>query len=115
MRDHRILGGGRKERLVPHHFSIRPGHAARLSDLAAERGVPVSAVLRDVLDRWIAEETPERTPTTGSELVAALTATGGIGLWADRTDIEDSSAFARKLRTDAESRSDRGATLATPE
>src|SRR5437588_12432973 len=34
-------------------------------------------------------------PTTGRELLAALEASGVIGVWADRKDIGDSVEFAR--------------------
>lgn len=44
-------------------------------------------------------------PATGKELVAALRASGVIGRWKDRTDIGDSTEFARRLRRRAEERS----------
>ena len=44
-------------------------------------------------------------PTTGKDLVAALRASGVIGRWKDRTDIGDSTEFARRLRRRAEERS----------
>jgi hypothetical protein len=37
-------------------------------------------------------------PKTGRELLAALEASGVIGVWADRRDIGDSVEFARQLR-----------------
>jgi hypothetical protein len=38
--------------------------------------------------------------------VRQLKESGIIGLWKDRTDIEDSSAYARQLREQAEQRDD---------
>ena len=43
-------------------------------------------------------------PKTGRELLQALRANGLIGIWKDRTDVGDSSAFARKLREEAQTR-----------
>ena len=45
--------------------------------------------------------------TAGSKMLAELMATGFVGLWKDRKDIKDSSAFARKLRERAQTRKDR--------
>ena len=43
-------------------------------------------------------------PRTGRELVQALRANGFIGAWKDRTDIANSSEFARALRDRAQKR-----------
>lgn len=43
-------------------------------------------------------------PTTGKDLLEALTECGLIGLWKGREDIGDSSAFARSLREQAQTR-----------
>ena len=48
--------------------------------------------------------TEEKKPKTGRELLQALKATGLVGVWKDRTDIGDSSTFARKLRKKAQTR-----------
>jgi len=40
-------------------------------------------------------------PATAKELVAAIRKSGLIGMWKDRTEIDDSSKFARKLRNQA--------------
>ncbi len=37
-------------------------------------------------------------PPTGTALLTALDELGLVGMWKDRTDIGDSSAFARELR-----------------
>lgn len=47
---------------------------------------------------------PEAKPETAEDLFRALQEAGLIGLWKDRTDIGDSSDFARKLRQQAETR-----------
>lgn len=44
---------------------------------------------------------------TGLEHLQQLEASGFVGLWKDRTDIGDSSEFARRLRESIESRADR--------
>ena len=43
-------------------------------------------------------------PTTAKALIKALRESGLIGMWKDRTDIQDSVEFARQLRQDAEKR-----------
>jgi hypothetical protein len=43
-------------------------------------------------------------PATAKDLVAAIRKNGLIGMWKDRTDIGDSSKFARKLRKQASRR-----------
>ncbi len=43
-------------------------------------------------------------PKTAQELFRALTDNGFIGVWKDRTDIGDSSDYARKLRRRASTR-----------
>jgi hypothetical protein len=97
------------EKMVPHNFTLHPRHMALLRARAAARRVPLSVILREVLDEWAdAQEAETRPkPGTGAELVAELTANGFIGAWADRPDIGDSVEFARRLRERAESRADR--------
>lgn len=43
-------------------------------------------------------------PRTAQELFQAITRSGLIGMWKDRTDITDSSEFARQLRERAQRR-----------
>jgi hypothetical protein len=45
--------------------------------------------------------TADSKPKTGRDLLNALEALGFIGMWADRTDIQDSGEFARQLREQA--------------
>jgi hypothetical protein len=49
---------------------------------------------------------PGRKPTAGSAMLQELRATGAIGMWKDRTDIKDSSEFARELRTRSQAQAD---------
>jgi hypothetical protein len=94
--------------LILQSFTIHPKHLQVLQRQAQERGVPLSSILREVLDEWIKEEEQSTDPpTTGKELVELLQANGLIGMWADRTDIGDSVAFARRLRERAQTRADR--------
>jgi hypothetical protein len=43
-------------------------------------------------------------PRTGRELIAALRATGLVGMWREKEDIGDSAEFARGLRERAQRR-----------
>jgi len=47
---------------------------------------------------------PAPQPKNGKELLDRLVKTGLVGLWKDRSDLGNSSTFARKLREDAERR-----------
>jgi hypothetical protein len=54
-------------------------------------------------------DSPEPTrvkPMTGPELLEAMRKGGIVGMWKDRTDIQDSSAFARELRRRAQTRTE---------
>ncbi len=44
---------------------------------------------------------------TGKAMLEELQASGFVGMWKDRQDIGDSSAFARRLREGLETRADR--------
>ncbi|RMF28557.1 MAG: hypothetical protein D6759_15545 [Chloroflexi bacterium] len=67
----------------------------RLTGLPYKRGDRVEVIL---LRR-------EREPRPRVRLTAGqLRRSGLIGLWKDRTDIEDSSAYARRLRKQAQQR-----------
>jgi hypothetical protein len=98
-----------EDKLIPHNFTLHPRHLQRLRAESQRRRVPLSVVLREVLDRWVdeAEAPAEEQPTAGAQLVEELTASGFIGAWEDRTDIGDSVEFARRLRRRAETRADR--------
>ena len=97
------------EKMVPHNFTIHPRHMAMLKERAAVRRVPISVILREVLDEWANEQEPSAPldETAGARLVAELTANGFIGAWKDREDIGDSVEFARRLRERAQTRADR--------
>jgi hypothetical protein len=59
----------------------------------------------DAADKSVdSSTTNEAKPSTSEEFRAALEASGFIGMWADRTDIDDSVAFARELRRRAQIR-----------
>jgi len=58
--------------------------------------------------RSISQPVAERRPLTARDLLQSDL----VGLWADREDIEDSLAFARKLRRQAEHRGTNGDDLA---
>jgi hypothetical protein len=46
-------------------------------------------------------------PLTGREHLQLLEDSGFVGVWKERTDIGDSTAFTRRLRESVESRADR--------
>ena len=46
-------------------------------------------------------------PTAGSMMLEELRATGFIGMWKDREDMEDSTAFVQHLREQIQVRADR--------
>lgn len=43
-------------------------------------------------------------PGNGAHFLKVLTEAGVVGMWADRTDIADSSEYARQLREEAQTR-----------
>lgn len=55
----------------------------------------------------IAFAQPETSPLRICLTVGRLRQSGLVGLWKDRDDIEDSSAYARQLREQAQQRGDR--------
>lgn len=63
----------------------------RLQDLARKQGRTISELVRDALVRTYGGRAPD-------ERLAALRAIEG--LWRDRKDVGDSSAFVRRLRRD---------------
>jgi hypothetical protein len=50
---------------------------------------------------------PGSQPMTGREHLQQLKDSGFVGMWKDRQDIGDSTAFARRLRESVETRADR--------
>lgn len=69
-------------------------------------------IVRDVVAA-LAEPKAKSKPTTRRRSVKkkSLLDTPFCGMWADRTDIEDSQSFARTLRQRLETRSDRTTNL----
>lgn len=73
------------------------------------RGVAGARKSRAPMDALSATENPE--PTAGSAMLEELQATGFIGMWTDREDMKDSTAFVEHLREQIERRAD-GVTMA---
>jgi hypothetical protein len=71
----------------------------RLQQEAAEHGMDAATLAQQLIERGLSE-----TFKTGEEIIAYWEAEGVLGAWADRTDIGDSSEYARKLRAKAEIR-----------
>lgn len=82
-------------------LDLPPALEARLEAEAAKRNEPVETFAV----AWLEETLPEKPRSqTGAELVARLEEEGILGMWADRADIGDSLEYARKLRSQAETR-----------
>ena len=77
------------------HATIENDGELRLSGLPFKKGEEVELIL---LNEHLAS--PLRTVMTARQLLES----GIVGLWADRTDVTDSSAYARQLREQAQSR-----------
>jgi hypothetical protein len=77
------------------HTVIEKDGEIRLSGLPFKRGQHVEMVVQS-------ETSPQRTraPLTARQLLSS----GLIGLWKDRTDIDDSAVYARQLREQAQRR-----------
>jgi predicted DNA-binding protein len=90
-------------------IELKPDIERRLQRAAERRGVDAPGYVRSLVEENLLLEEEEDEylplPKTGAELVASLQKAGVIGAWADRVDISDSSAFARRLRKQAETRS----------
>ncbi|MGD8795060.1 MAG: hypothetical protein PVF47_21100 [Anaerolineae bacterium] len=73
-----------------------------LRELEPEQWFQVLDFIGYLKHRTAQEPRPQKHEMTGRDLLES----GLVGLWADRTDIGDSSAFARELRQEAEHRQD---------
>src|SRR5713101_4118086 len=80
-----------------------PAAAAPLPRSAHEE-VSVTSVSVDPVSA-----SPGPKPTVGSAMLEELRATGFIGMWKDREDIKDSTAFVQHLREQIQIRADRAA------
>ncbi|MCL4505684.1 MAG: hypothetical protein M1140_06630 [Chloroflexi bacterium] len=77
------------------HTTVESDGEIRLSGLPFKKGAEVELI---VLNEQ--PGTPARAVLTADQLLHS----GLVGLWEDRTDIPDSSAYARQLRELAQSR-----------
>ena len=82
-------------------LNLPPEMEQRLREQADKAGIPADEYALKLLQEKVSAEA---TPSTGAELVAYWEKEGVLGIWADRTDITDSSEYARKLRRQAERR-----------
>ena len=87
-------------------IELSPNAETALRRAAARRGMVAADLARALLEEQLGREPSANTtaPTTGGELVAYWQAHDVIGAWAARTDIADSTDFARELRRRAETR-----------
>ena len=73
----------------------------RLSRGADRQSLSMNDYVLRILETKTREVAP---PENGAALVEYWERAGVLGIWADRTDIEDSSKYARELRHEAETR-----------
>jgi Arc/MetJ-type ribon-helix-helix transcriptional regulator len=64
---------------------------AALAQLAQERQLPKSELIRQALDRWLAQE--QKPAMSKLEALRKLR-----GMWKDRTDMDDPVAYVNELR-----------------
>jgi hypothetical protein len=91
----------------PRVVTARGGRPRKHEDRAARQRayrerLRLKVAAYDALPREVKEQAAPASaagkPKTGRELLAALEASGFIGMWEDRKDIGDSVEFARRLR-----------------
>ena len=76
-------------------LDLPPTMSARLEEEAAKWEQPVEEYVKLL----IAQAMPK--PRNGAEMVAMLQEDGIIGMWADREDIKDSTAWVQQQRDKA--------------
>ncbi|MGO8672099.1 MAG: hypothetical protein ACLQVD_12115 [Capsulimonadaceae bacterium] len=84
--------------------NVSPEAETWLLQKAALNRVPLTELVSGIIEEASQQTEIVSRPTTGAELIAQLEADGVIGVWADRSDIGDSAAYARELRRQAEHR-----------
>jgi hypothetical protein len=80
------------------NLTLPPTQGDWLEAEARRRGVTASQVICELVEGAMAEAKLETPGGTGQELIEELTENGMIGAWKDRTDVDDPTEFARKLR-----------------
>lgn len=85
-------------------YVVATGEATLREDDGIIKRIQIQDIESSELTSSLPIEEKAAKPNTGRELVAALRASGLIGMWKDRSDIGDSSEFARKLREQAQKR-----------
>lgn len=78
-------------------IELRPEEEHRLTQAARQHGLSLTDYARQRL-----LDAPA--PHTAADVLARWKARGLAGAWADRDDIEDSSAYARRLRERTQTR-----------
>jgi antitoxin ParD1/3/4 len=73
--------------------------------VASGRYASATDVVAEALRLLDEHDRARNTPLSAKELLNSLKQSGFIGMWKDRSDIEDNIDFARRLRIDAERRS----------
>ena len=73
--------------------------------VASGRYASATDVVAEALRLLDEHDRARNSPLSAQELLDSLKQSGFIGMWKDRPDIEDNIDFARRLRIDAERRS----------
>jgi antitoxin ParD1/3/4 len=73
--------------------------------VASGRYASATDVVAEALRLLDEHDRARNSPLSAKELLNSLKQSGFIGMWKDRPDIEDNIDFARRLRIDAERRS----------
>jgi antitoxin ParD1/3/4 len=73
--------------------------------VASGRYASATDVVAEALRLLDEHDRARNSPLSAKELLNSLKQSGFIGMWKDRSDIEDNIDFARRLRIDAERRS----------
>jgi hypothetical protein len=85
-------------------LELPPEIETKLTEEAAQSATPVDTYALNLIEEGLMADPSDF--KTGAEVVAYWMKHGLIGIWADREDIGDSIEYARKLRKQAETRSD---------
>jgi antitoxin ParD1/3/4 len=88
------------------NVSLTPDLEKIVADrVASGRYASATDVVAEALRLLDEHDRARNSPLSAKELLNSLKQSGFIGMWKDRSDIEDNIDFARRLRIDAERRS----------
>lgn len=79
-------------------LNLPPGVEARIEEEAAKRSSPTEDYLISLIEKSLPPPAPMPELTAGADVVAYWEREGVIGMWADREDMQDSTAYVNRLR-----------------